>query len=115
MSNSLIHYGPYRIRIKATYPLLLQHFYLFEKRRSPQLGPQSFFAENISGFESGNCNDELPYCQHPRKMLSNDVIQFINQFWSPESDMHSAFLKVFDCKHLILVTIAVPVFTDMIT
>lgn len=43
---------PYRIRIDAFYPLLLLVFSSFEKRRSPQLGPQTHFAENLSDFES---------------------------------------------------------------
>lgn len=45
-------FKPYRIRIDAFYPLLLLVFSSFEKRRSPQLGPQTHFAENLSDFES---------------------------------------------------------------
>lgn len=47
-------------------------------------------------------------------MFSNDVIELINQFWSFEADMCGSLLKVFNRKHLVLVTIAVPVFMDMI-
>ena len=47
-------------------------------------------------------------------MSSNDVIELIDQFWSPEGDMSRPFLKVFDRKHLILVTVTVPVLMDMI-
>ncbi len=50
--NLLFYMVPYRIRIDDLFPLLLLVFYLFEKRRSPQLGPQAHFAENLSDFES---------------------------------------------------------------
>lgn len=46
--------GLYRIRIEAFHPLLIMDFSLFEKRRGLQLGPQSYFVENISDFEPGD-------------------------------------------------------------
>lgn len=56
----------------------------------------------------------LSGCQHSRVVTCDDVIQLIDQFLPLKGDMSSSLLKVFDCKHLILVTIAVPVFMDMI-
>lgn len=44
--------NPYRIRIQTLNLLLLQNFSLFEKRGGPQLGPQAYFAENISYFRA---------------------------------------------------------------
>lgn len=52
--------------------------------------------------------------QHARIVPGDNVIELINQLGPSERDVCSALLKVFDCKHLILVTIAVPVFIDMI-
>ena len=47
---------PYRIRSTTLYTLLPLVFLVFEKRRGPQLGPQTCFAENINVFESGHCS-----------------------------------------------------------
>lgn len=52
--------------------------------------------------------------QHPRIVLGDDVIQFIDQFLWLKGDMCCSLLKIFDGKHLVLVTIAVPVLMDMI-
>ena len=47
-------------------------------------------------------------------MSGDDVVQLINQLWSFEDDMRCPLLKVLDRKHLVLVTIAVPISMDMI-
>lgn len=47
-------------------------------------------------------------------MPDDDIIEFIDQLWPLKSDMCSPLLKVFDGKHLILVTVTVPVGMDMI-
>ena len=47
-------------------------------------------------------------------MSGDDVVQLINQLWSFEDDMRCPLLKVIDRKHLVLVTIAVPISMDMI-
>ncbi len=94
---------PYRIRIAPLKPLLLLIFSLFEKRRSPQLGPQSYFAENISDFEPGDCNDELPRCQHPRIVLCDDVVHLLHQIQTFEYQMRGSFLKVTNAEEIIFV------------
>lgn len=52
---------PYRIRIASLKPLLLLIFSLFEKRRSPQLGPQTHFAGIVSLREAQLSHMILPH------------------------------------------------------
>jgi len=105
---------PYRIRIHTIKPLLLQHFPLFEKRRSPQLGPQSYFAENISNFEPGDCNDELPRCQHPRIVLCDDVVHLLHQIQTFEYQMRGSFLKVTNAEEIIFVRLRTRMIANML-
>ncbi|CAI1540993.1 Uncharacterised protein [Serratia fonticola] len=53
--------NPYRIRTALLKPLLLLVFSLFEKHRSPQLGPQTFFAGIVSLREAQLSQMILPH------------------------------------------------------
>ncbi|CNV25616.1 Uncharacterised protein [Salmonella enterica subsp. enterica serovar Bovismorbificans] len=47
-------------------------------------------------------------------MSGDDVVQFIHQFRSFESNMGSSLLKIFDFKHLVLVTVTPSVIVNVI-
>lgn len=104
---------PYRIRTHTIKPLLLKNFSLFEKRRSPQLGPQSYFAKNICDFEPGDCNDELPRCQHPRIVLCDDVVHLFYELRTLECQMCSSFLKVTNAEEIIFVRLHTRMIANM--
>ena len=53
--------------------------------------------------------------QHSRIVLRDDIVQLIHQLGTFHSDMGCSFLKILDCKHLVLITIAVSVLMDVIS
>lgn len=60
----------------------------------------------------------IPCCGHAKLNLlitsGNDVIQLIDRFGSFKDYMCGALLNILDCKHPVLVAVAVPVLMNMI-